>query len=109
MTPENAAISFHAMGSGARLTVLRLLVRAGDEGLSVGDIQARTGIAASTLSHHIRILNEAGVIEQSRQGRSTMTRAAYGHLQALADFILDECCRDAGRAPDSHSHERAEA
>ena len=94
MSPENAAIGFHAMGSAARLTVLQALIRAGDEGLSVGDIQDRTGIAPSTLSHHIKMLVEAGVIEQERQGRSTITRAAYDHLRELADYILKECCRD---------------
>jgi DNA-binding transcriptional ArsR family regulator len=95
MTPETAARSFQAMGSEARMKVLQVLIRAGAEGLAVGEIQARTGIAASTLSHHIRVLAEAGVIEQRREGRTTVTRAAYGHLRALAGYILSECCADA--------------
>ena len=94
MTPETAAASFHSIGSVARLSIVQCLVRAGHDGLSVGEIQARTDIAPSTLSHHIRVLAEAGVIEQSREGRTTVTRAAFAHLEELAAFILSECCTD---------------
>ena len=94
MSPENAANSFQAMGSDARLSVLRTLIRAGDGGLPVGTIQERTGIAASTLSHHIRVLTDAGVISQRREGRTTVTQADFDHLRDLADYILLECCSD---------------
>ena len=95
------------MGSVARLSVLQALIRAGDPGLAVGDIQEKTGIAASTLSHHIRILADAGVIEQRREGRTTITTAAYDHLRALANYILSECCSDA--APGQAHPEHVEA
>ena len=92
------------MGSEARLSVLKALVRAGDEGLPVGTIQERTGIAPSTLSHHIKTLSDAGVIEQTRLGRTVMTKAAYDHLQDLAEYILAECCRDAAAPAVDHKH-----
>jgi DNA-binding transcriptional ArsR family regulator len=91
---EEAAQGFAAIGSEARLQVLRVLVRAGDAGLSVGDIQARTDMPASTLAHHLRFLALAGLIEQEKTGRTIINRAAYGHLRALADYILNECCAD---------------
>ena len=47
---EEAAQGFAAMGSEARLQVLRCLVRAGEPGLSVSEIQDRTGMAPSTLA-----------------------------------------------------------
>ncbi len=56
MQVEIAAQGFAAMGSEARLTVLNCLVRAGQEGLTVSDIQERTGIAPSTLAHHLKFL-----------------------------------------------------
>jgi DNA-binding transcriptional ArsR family regulator len=108
MQIDQAATSFQAMGSEARLSVLRALVRAGDDGLVVGDIQARTGIAPSTLSHHLKTLSDAGVIEQTKLGRTLLTRAAYDHLRALAGFILAECCFDAGAASSDHHHPQAE-
>ena len=95
MIIEKAAEGFAAMGAEPRLEVLKILVRAGDDGLAVGDIQARTNIAPSTLAHHLKSLSAAGLIEQQRIGRTVLNRANYSHLQALATFIVDECCADA--------------
>ncbi len=92
---EEAAQAFAACGSEPRLTVLRLLVRAGDEGLSVGEIQDRSGLPASTLAHHLGFLTAGGLVEQERRGRTVISRAAYPRLEALAAFLLEECCADA--------------
>ena len=94
---ETAAQGFAAMGSEPRLEVLRVLVRAGAPGLTVGEIQSRTGLAPSTLAHHLKFLSAAGLVVQERSGRSVLSRAHYDRLQTLADFILSECCADADR------------
>ncbi|SHE77292.1 transcriptional regulator, ArsR family [Ruegeria intermedia] len=91
---EKAAAGFSAMGSEARLQVLKTLVRAGQDGLSVGEIQSRTGIAPSTLAHHLRFLAAGGVVEQEKVGRTTINRACFDELKTLAQFILSECCAD---------------
>jgi len=94
MVLEQAAQGFAALGSEARLQVLLTLVRAGQAGLTVGDIQARTGMAASTLAHHLKFLASAGLVLQEKEGRSVISRAAYDHLEKLAGYILSECCAD---------------
>ncbi|WP_108882524.1 metalloregulator ArsR/SmtB family transcription factor [Anderseniella sp. Alg231-50] len=94
MDRVTAAQGFSAMGSESRLEVLQSLVRAGDNGLLVGDIQQRTGIPGSTLAHHLKFLTSADLIVQNRQGRTIINQANYQHLQALAAFILEECCAD---------------
>ena len=91
-----AAQGFAAMGSDSRLEVLQTLVRAGNEGLRVGEIQDRTGISASTLAHHLKFLSAAGLIVQRKHGRVIMSTANYAHLEALAAFILEECCIEEG-------------
>ncbi|AVO38908.1 ArsR/SmtB family transcription factor [Pukyongiella litopenaei] len=91
---ETAAAGFAAMGSEARLQVVKALVRAGHAGLTVGEIQDRTGIAPSTLAHHLKFLAGAGLVEQERAGRTTINRACFGELENLAQFILSECCAD---------------
>jgi DNA-binding transcriptional ArsR family regulator len=91
---EEAAQGFAAIGSEARLEVVRTLVRAGNKGLTIGDIQSRTGMAASTLAHHLKFLKSAGLIEQERNGRSVVNRANYPRLEALAGYILKECCAE---------------
>lgn len=91
---EEAASAFSALGSGARLRVLRSLVRAGAVGLNVGELQERTEIAPSTLAYHLKFLTIGGVIEQTREGRTTVNRAAFDRLQDLGAFLLSECCAD---------------
>ena len=94
---ETAAQGFAAMGSEARLKVLRTLIRAGEPGLTVGEIQTRTGIAPSTLAHHLKFLAAGGLVEQEKAGRSVINRACFGELNNLAQFILSECCADLNR------------
>ena len=104
LTIESAARGFAAAGSDSRLAVLQLLVRAGSKGLSVGEIQEKSGIPASTLAHHIRTLAEAGLVTQARSGRSTINRAEFDNLRSLADFLLEECCADSnGESDCKHS------
>jgi len=75
MEIERAAQGFAAMGSEARLEVLRALVRAGQDGLTIGDIRERTGIAPSTLAHHLKFLAAADLVDQQKDGRSVINRA----------------------------------
>ena len=91
---EQASRGFSAAGSEARLSVLSALVRAGPSGLSVGEIQDRLEIPASTLTHHLRSLATGGLIEQEKCGRSVINRANFTHIRGLADFLLAECCAD---------------
>lgn len=91
---EEAAAGFAAMGSEARLKVLHMLIRAGEDGLSVSDLQDRTGIAPSTLAHHLKFLAGAELITQSKQGRTVLSHADFDKLHELADCILAECCAD---------------
>jgi len=91
---EEAAQGFAAAGSEPRLEVLLTLVRAGHDGLSVGDIQERMAIPPSTLAHHLRFLAAAGLIVQEKQGRTVINRANFDQIEALAGFLLRECCAD---------------
>ena len=92
---EKASKGFAAVGSEPRLSVLLTLVRAGEEGLSVGEIQEKLGMAASTLAHHLRSLSTAKLIRQEKRGREVINKADYDRLKLLSDFLLSECCKDA--------------
>jgi len=94
MSGAEAAEAFAALGSEVRLSILRALVRAGGEGLPVGALQQRLAIAASTLSHHLRAMIQAGVLEQTRDGRTLICRARYDRIEGLAAFLISECCAD---------------
>ena len=92
MDINQAALCLEKLGNPTRLAIVRLLVRAGDDGLSVGDIRRHVGIPASTLSHHILHLVSGGLIRQVRQGRVLRCRLDYALMQALVDMLTEECC-----------------
>ena len=91
-----AASTFAALGSEQRLTVMRSLVRAGPDGLTIGELGNRAGVTGSTLTHHMKILAQAGLVHQTRKGRKIICAAiAYDELRSLSEFLLRECCADA--------------
>jgi DNA-binding transcriptional ArsR family regulator len=90
-----AAARLEALGNTTRLGVFRMLVRAGDDGLPVGQLQMRLMIAASTLSHHLRVLIAVGLVSQERRKTTLVCRANFTAMQALISYLADECCADA--------------
>ena len=100
MKVEIAARQLEALGNPTRLQVYRILVRAGENGLAVGRLQERIGLAASTLSHHLKRLIEAGLVTQERQATTLICRAHYPSMNALIGYLADECCADARQRVD---------
>ncbi len=92
LTLTNAALGFNAVGAEPRVEVLLALVRVGSDGLLIGDLQRQLDIPASTLSHHLRVLAAAGLIQQERQGRTTVCRPNFKVIEDLASFLMRECC-----------------
>jgi DNA-binding transcriptional ArsR family regulator len=95
MKLEIAARQLESLGSPVRLKIYRSLVRAGDDGLPCGVLQEKVGLAASTLSHHLRHLRETGLISQERQATTLICRANYPAMNKLIGYLADECCADA--------------
>jgi DNA-binding transcriptional ArsR family regulator len=98
MKLEKAAAQLEALGNPTRLSIYRLLVRAGHDGLSVGAVQDRMSMAASTLSHHLRRLIDTDLVTQERHATTLTCRAHYPAMDALIGYLADECCADAGCA-----------
>lgn len=93
MTPTaKVARSLAALGHETRLSVYRLLVRAGHDGLNVGEIGGHLDMAPSTLAHHLRALVDAGLVVQERRGREIVNRADFGTMQGTVSFLTSECC-----------------
>ncbi len=103
---EQAAMAFAALGSEQRLSVLQSLVRAGPDGLSMGELGTRTGVTGSTLTHHLKFLTAAGLVIQAKQGRSIICAAvAYDMAEALSKFLLRNCCADTDDKHEGHPHD----
>ena len=93
MKLDLAAKAFKELGHPSRLNIFRYLVKAGDEGVAVGDLQQALKIPNSTLSHHISALVAAGLMLQRRDGRTLYCIPQYKTLNELIDFLLKECCQ----------------
>jgi ArsR family transcriptional regulator, arsenate/arsenite/antimonite-responsive transcriptional repressor len=83
---------FSAMGTEARLSILRLLLTAHPEGLVVGEIQDELDIPNSTLSHHLDKLRNEDLVRVRREGTYLRYTANTEALQELLQFLYAECC-----------------
>jgi ArsR family transcriptional regulator, arsenate/arsenite/antimonite-responsive transcriptional repressor len=92
---KEAVAALAALGHDARLRIYKLLLRAGDTGISVGDIGKRLDIPASTLAHHLSGLVSAGLVIQARRSRTIINRINFEGMRALVGFLSEECCADA--------------
>ena len=92
MHEQQAADGLAALGNRTRLRLYRLLVRAGDDGLNVGDLQRLLEVPPSTLAHHLAALARAGLVKQERRGREVISRADYPAMRALVGYLTEQCC-----------------
>jgi DNA-binding transcriptional ArsR family regulator len=91
-TTSPNARALAALGHDARLSIFRLLVKAGENGLRVSDIGEHLGLAPSTLAHHLSTLVDAGLVLQDKQGREVFNRVDYHAMHRLVGFLTSECC-----------------
>src|SRR5205823_14891448 len=83
---------FSAMGTEARLRIMRLLLSAHPEGLVVSEIQEELEIPNSTLSHHLEKLKTEGLVKVQRKSSFLRYTANTEALQELLQFLYAECC-----------------
>lgn len=77
---------FEALADPTRRSILRLL-RSGSK--SAGDIAAGFHLTKPTLSHHLRVLREAGLVRVERRGTSLVYTIQANALEELASEVLD--------------------
>lgn len=83
---------FAALGTDARLSILRVLLSAHPDGMVVGEIQTETGVAGSTLSHHLDKLKHKELVTVEREKAFLRYRANTAALEELLAFLYAECC-----------------
>jgi len=92
MNTNEAVTKLSSLANEARLRVFRLLVQAGEAGLSAGNIGERLSIPASTLSFHLKELSHAGLISAKQESRFIYYSANYSNMNSLLDFLTENCC-----------------
>ncbi|NWK54499.1 helix-turn-helix transcriptional regulator [Verrucomicrobiaceae bacterium N1E253] len=94
MQLEQVAKAFKELGHPTRLAIFKRVVKAGRQGMPVGEIQQQLQVPGSTLSHHIAGLVSATLVSQRREGRTLYCVAAYDQLESVIHYLQDECCSD---------------
>jgi len=100
-THRTTARSLAALGHEARLTIFRLLVRAGKQGLTITEIAQHLRMAPSTLAYHLKSLVEAGLVRQEKQGRHIMNRVDFDVMHQTVTFLTAECCTGVTLTPEN--------
>jgi len=87
-----AVEALSALGHEGRLSIFRLLVRAGPEGSAAGDIARKLDVLPNTLSANLTVLANAGLVKSRREGRSIIYCADYDRMSGLLGFLMEDCC-----------------
>lgn len=93
METTAAVVRLSALAQNSRLSVFRLLVRAGREGVPAGEIARALNITPNTLSAQLTILSNAGLVRSRRDGRSIIYTADYDGMSQLLVYLMEDCCQ----------------
>jgi ArsR family transcriptional regulator len=101
MKSTDVVKALSALAQESRLAVFRLLVKRGPDGFTPSVIAGKLGIAAPTLSFHLKELQNAGLVAVRREGRFLFYSTRFDRMKGLVGFLTDECCSQADEACDS--------
>lgn len=92
MNRDAATKVFESLASGIRLDVWRLLVNVGPDGMVAGELASSLGLAANTLSFHLKAMLHAGLLSVTQEGRFLRYRANISLMVELIGYLTEECC-----------------
>jgi ArsR family transcriptional regulator len=93
MEISDAVNALSALAQETRLSVFRLLVEAGPQGLPAGQIGDALDVAPATLSFHLKELSRAGLATSRQDGRFVYYAADFECMAALMTFLTRNCCQ----------------
>lgn len=92
MEAEDIVIALNALAQASRLEAFRLLVQAGEQGMPAGKIAETLEIPPSSLSFHLKELQNAGLIQPKQEGRFVIYSANYDRMKAVLGYLAENCC-----------------
>jgi DNA-binding transcriptional ArsR family regulator len=81
-----------ALAQETRLSIFRLLVKAGPDGVPVGRIGGELNVPGATLSFHLKELSHAGLVTARQEGRFIYYAVDFQQMAALMTFLTEHCC-----------------
>jgi DNA-binding transcriptional ArsR family regulator len=82
-----------ALSQESRLETFRLLVHCGADGMAAGEIARALKVPHNTMSSHLAILVNGGLVGSHREGRSVIYRIDFEGTRALLSFLMEDCCQ----------------
>ena len=99
METTQAIEALGALAQESRLSIFRLLVQAGPGGLAAGVIGEKLDLPPATLSFHLAHLARSGLASSRQDGRFVIYSADFENMNALVEFLTDNCCGGKSCAP----------
>lgn len=96
MKEISALAALGALSQATRLQTFRLLVSREPDGVPAGELARLIGVPQNTMSAHLSILANAGLVSGERRSRSIIYRADLDTFRDVVLFLLKDCC--GGRA-----------
>jgi DNA-binding transcriptional ArsR family regulator len=93
MNNAQATDAFSALSHETRLTVFKLLLKEGEQGLSAGVIARQLDVQPSTLTSHLHILKRSGLLQSTRHQQKIVYSADIRGTRDLLRFLTQECCQ----------------
>jgi DNA-binding transcriptional ArsR family regulator len=99
MEMMEAVKALSALAQNSRLSIFRLLVEAGPDGMAAGSIGEKLELPPATLSFHLAGLTRAGLADSRQDGRFVIYSANFQNMNELVGYLTDNCCGGASCAP----------
>jgi len=93
MENKAAVAALASLAQDTRLSIFRLLVQAGPEGVPAGYIGEALNVPPATLSFHLKELVHAGMVSSRQQGRFIYYSTDFEQMAALMTFLTQNCCQ----------------
>ena len=91
MSAENAeklALSLKAISDPARLRLISIVAAHENDEACVCDLIEPLGLSQGTVSHHLKILVDAGIFSRDKRGTWAYYRLIPGALDSIAHLLL---------------------
>jgi ArsR family transcriptional regulator, arsenate/arsenite/antimonite-responsive transcriptional repressor len=93
METKSAVAALAALAQETRLSIFRLLVEVGPNGIAAGELGQKLAVPPATLSFHLKELSHACLVTSRQQGRFVYYAANFDHMAALMSFLTQNCCK----------------
>jgi ArsR family transcriptional regulator len=86
------ALRLKALADPARVQLMSILLADAEQGACTCDLAPALGLSEATVSHHLKQLREAGLVEGTRKGTNVFYRPQAAALGALVRVLDPTCC-----------------